>query len=139
MHVGASKEEGGQYVDKAFLAIFPQSDNTNKYTAWTAADTIITRGNDEVGVYTYDANDYIVGFTASPTRARLSAATSSGALTGVTVTQDGTRVSGHFEVSDNDDLSGVVGSATQNMKLQYYSGRIYVYVNGSQVGSIELS
>lgn len=138
-HVGASKEESGQYVDKAFLSIFPQGDNDNKYTAWTAADTVITRGNDEVGMYTYDTNDYIVGFTASPTRARLSAATSSGALTGVTVTQNGTRVSGHFEVSDNDDLSGVVGSATQNMKLQYYSGRIYVYVNGSQVGSIALS
>ncbi len=149
-HVGAIAVENDEFVDKAYLAIFKNSDS---YTAWTksdnilntvadgissTADTVKTTADTQITNYVYNSSGYANGLDIKSDYARLTAATSDGYIRGVTARASGTTVSGPLIVTDSDNCKGVVGSVTDGMKLQYYGGRIYVYVNGSSVGNILL-
>lgn len=88
--------------------------------------------------YVYNDQGYANGLDVKSTYAKLTAATSTGTIRGLTITADKTTISGPLKVNSPDNVSGVVGAVTDGLKLQYYGSKIYVYVNGSQVGSITL-
>lgn len=113
-HVGAIAVEDGEFIDKAYLSIFKSNDS---YTAWTNADIVSSTADTQITNYVH----------------------SNGYTNGLDISASGTMVSGPLIVNNPDDCKGVVGSVTDGMKLQYYEGKIYVYINGESKGNISLS